>query len=197
MIESQRLYEIRMKQSTIRGEVLQGIEEAMRRGDDEASSIGTRIILLSSFTGGRRYMFNRCQDVMAIYKHFGYPYLFLTITCNPNWPEFQRFTERDRIPITDRPDISCRVFHAKLKCLVSNLKEARLRSEKKIVINVASSGIASLLLPGGKTAHSIFNIPVELTEDIVCRIKKDSPKAELFPELGIEMVLRFYFVMKD
>ncbi|XP_072056285.1 uncharacterized protein [Arachis hypogaea] len=123
MIESQRLYEIRMKQSTIRGEVLQGIEEAMRRGDDEASSIGTRIILLSSFTGGRRYMFNRCQDVMAIYKHFGYPYLFLTITCNPNWPEFQRFTERDRIPITDRPDISCRVFHAKLKCLVSNLKE--------------------------------------------------------------------------
>ncbi|XP_025678806.1 uncharacterized protein [Arachis hypogaea] len=41
-------------------------------------------------------------------------------------------------------------------------------------------GIASLLLPGGKTAHSMFNIPVDLTEDTVCRIKKDSPKAELF-----------------
>ncbi|XP_016195333.1 uncharacterized protein LOC107636328 [Arachis ipaensis] len=56
---------------------------------------------------------------------------------------------------------------------------ARLRSEKRIVINVASSGIASLLLPGGKTAHSMFNIPVELTEDTVCRIKKDSAKAEV------------------
>ncbi|XP_016173825.1 uncharacterized protein LOC107616376 [Arachis ipaensis] len=123
MIESQRLYEIRMKQSTIRGEVLQGIEEAMRCGDDEASSIGTRVIFPSSFTGGRRYMFNRCQDAMEICKHFGYPDLFLTITCNPNWPEFQRFTERERIPITDRPDISCRVFHAKLKCLLSDLKE--------------------------------------------------------------------------
>ncbi|XP_057734535.1 ATP-dependent DNA helicase PIF1-like [Arachis stenosperma] len=55
----------------------------------------------------------------------------------------------------------------------------RLRSEKKIVINVAFSGIASLLLPGGKTAHSMFNIPVELTEDTVCRIKKNSPKAEV------------------
>ncbi|KAL1321069.1 hypothetical protein AAHE18_14G102100 [Arachis hypogaea] len=54
-----------------------------------------------------------------------------------------------------------------------------LRSEKRIVINVASSGIASLLLPGGKTAHSMFNIPVELTEDTVCRIKKDSAKAEV------------------
>ncbi|XP_025625339.1 uncharacterized protein [Arachis hypogaea] len=56
---------------------------------------------------------------------------------------------------------------------------ARLRSEKRIVINVASSGIASLLLPGGKTAHSMFNISVELTEDTVCRIKKDSAKAEV------------------
>ncbi|XP_057730391.1 uncharacterized protein LOC130945701 [Arachis stenosperma] len=40
-------------------------------------------------------------------------------------------------------------------------------------------GIASLLLPGGKTAHSMFNIPFELTEDTVCRIKKDSLKAEI------------------
>ncbi|RYQ82675.1 ATP-dependent DNA helicase PIF1-like [Arachis ipaensis] len=55
----------------------------------------------------------------------------------------------------------------------------RLRSEKKIVINVASSGIASLLLPGGKTAHSMFYIPVDLTEDTVFRIKKDSAKAEV------------------
>ncbi|XP_020987992.1 uncharacterized protein LOC107493251 [Arachis duranensis] len=62
---------------------------------------------------------------------------------------------------------------------VSKVLSARLRSEKKIVINVASSGIASLLLPGGKTAHSMFNIPVELTEDTVCRIKKDSPKVEV------------------
>ncbi|XP_016177773.1 uncharacterized protein LOC107620066 [Arachis ipaensis] len=40
-------------------------------------------------------------------------------------------------------------------------------------------GIASLLLPSGNTAHSMFNIPVELTEDTVYRIKKDSPKAEV------------------
>ncbi|XP_057723335.1 uncharacterized protein LOC130939233 [Arachis stenosperma] len=122
MIESQRLYEIRKKQSTIRGEVLQGIEEAMRRGDTEASSIGTRVILPSSFTGGKRYMFNNCQDAMAICKHFGYPDLFLTLTCNPNWLEFQRYTNRDQVPIADRPDIACRVFHAKMKCLLNDLK---------------------------------------------------------------------------
>ncbi|RYR66272.1 hypothetical protein Ahy_A03g012255 [Arachis hypogaea] len=66
------------------------------------------------------------------------------------------------------------------KTFLYRVLSARLRSEKKIVINVASSGIASLLLPGGKTAHSMFNIPVDLTEDTVCRIKNDSPKAEVF-----------------
>ncbi|KAL5165149.1 hypothetical protein HKD37_18G050322 [Glycine soja] len=35
-----------------------------------------------------------------------------------------------------------------------------LRTDNKIVIMVASSGITSLLLPGGRTAHSKFKIPV-------------------------------------
>ena len=41
----------------------------------------------------------------------------------------------------------------------------KLRSEKKIMLNVASSGISSLLLPGGRTAHSLFSIPLNLNED--------------------------------
>ncbi|XP_015970211.1 uncharacterized protein LOC107493669 [Arachis duranensis] len=53
------------------------------------------------------------------------------------------------------------------------------KEHRRIVINVASSGIASLLLPGGKTAHSMFGIPIELNEDTICRISKDSPKADL------------------
>ncbi|XP_016178901.1 ATP-dependent DNA helicase PIF1-like [Arachis ipaensis] len=65
------------------------------------------------------------------------------------------------------------------KTFLYRVLSARLRSEKKIVINVASSGITSLLLPGGKTAYSMFNIPIELTKDTVCRIKKDSAKAEV------------------
>ncbi|XP_057760522.1 uncharacterized protein LOC130980894 [Arachis stenosperma] len=182
MIESQRLYEIRMKQSTIRGEVLQGIEEAMRRGDDEASSIGTRIILPSSFTGGRRYMFNRCQDAMAICKHFGYPDLFLTITCNPNWPEFQRFTERERIPIADRPDISCRVFHAKLKCLLSDLKEG-------VFFGPLNAGMYTIEFQkrGLPHAHMLLWLnaesnlqSVEIVDEFICA---ELPNPQKFPSL--------------
>jgi hypothetical protein len=90
MIESQRLSYVRENQGEIRSDFLSGIEEAVSRGDFVASSIGARIVLPSSFTGGRRYMFNNCQDAMAICKKFGYPDLFLTFTCNPKWPEIQR-----------------------------------------------------------------------------------------------------------
>ncbi|XP_072087938.1 uncharacterized protein [Arachis hypogaea] len=59
------------------------------------------------------------------------------------------------------------------------LLSAKLRSQRRIVINVASSEIASLLLPSGKTAYSMFGIPIELNVDTICRIPKDNPKANL------------------
>jgi len=57
-----------------------GVEEFVGCGDYDASLIRNHIVLLASFTGGRRYMFNNCQDAMTICKKFGYPDLFLTFT---------------------------------------------------------------------------------------------------------------------
>ncbi|XP_075106828.1 uncharacterized protein LOC107832100 [Nicotiana tabacum] len=47
-----------------------------------------------------------------------------------------------------------------------------VRSKGDIVINVASSSIASLLLPGGRTAHSRFAILLNPTKDSTCNIKQ-------------------------
>jgi ATP-dependent DNA helicase PIF1 len=44
---------------------------------------------------------------------------------------------------------------------------------------VASSGVASLLLPGGRTTHSRFRIPCELDETSTCDIKRGTMLAEL------------------
>jgi len=55
----------------------------------------------------------------------------------------------------------------------------QLRSMSKIVLCVASSGIAALLLKGGTTAHSCFKIPLFCHEDSVCNIPKNSDLAEL------------------
>ena len=48
-----------------------------------------------------------------------------------------------------------------------------------IVCTVASSGIASLLLPGGRTTHSKFAIPVPATQNSTCNIHQGSDLAEL------------------
>ncbi|GJV81518.1 ATP-dependent DNA helicase PIF1-like protein [Tanacetum coccineum] len=62
---------------------------------------------------------------------------------------------------------------------------SRLRSERRIVLAVASSGIASLLLPAGRTAHSRFVIPLELAENSTCGIKQNTQLAELMQEVEL------------
>jgi ATP-dependent DNA helicase PIF1 len=47
-----------------------------------------------------------------------------------------------------------------------------LRLVGKIVLTGSGSGIASLLLPAGRTTHSMFNIPLEIIDNPLCFIKK-------------------------
>jgi hypothetical protein len=125
MIESQRLSFIRNNQTKIRADFLAGVEEAVERGDIDGSSVGTRVVIPTSFVGGRRYMFNNCQDAMALCKKFGYPDLFLTVTCNPKWDEIQRHLSKSNNYAPYRPDITCRVFHIKLKDMMTDFRKGR------------------------------------------------------------------------
>jgi hypothetical protein len=125
MIESQRLSFIRNNQTKIRGDFLAGLEEAVDRGDIDASTVGTRVVVPTSFVGGRRYMFNNCQDAMALCKKFGYPDLFLTVTCNPKWDEIERHLSKSNNYSPYRPDITCRVFHAKLNDMMTDFRKGQ------------------------------------------------------------------------
>ncbi|KAL4592711.1 hypothetical protein LXL04_005714 [Taraxacum kok-saghyz] len=62
---------------------------------------------------------------------------------------------------------------------------AFFRSIGKIVLVVAGSGIASLLLPSGRTAHSRFNIPLHVSNSSMCNIKKGTHLAALLQETSI------------
>ncbi|XP_058759678.1 uncharacterized protein LOC131632992 [Vicia villosa] len=54
-----------------------------------------------------------------------------------------------------------------------------IRSRRQICLTVASSGIASLLLPGGRTTHSKFKIPIPTLESLTCDINKGSDRGDL------------------
>jgi len=57
-----------------------------------------------------------------------------------------------------------------------------VRQDEHVAIRVASSGIVALLLEGGRTAHSVFKIPIALGRDLMCSIPVQSDSAELLWE---------------
>ena len=56
---------------------------------------------------------------------------------------------------------------------------ATLGKAGHIAIATATSGIAATLLPGGRTAHSRFKIPLTPDASTTCSINKQSDLAEL------------------
>jgi len=61
---------------------------------------------------------------------------------------------------------------------------AKIRQRKKIALAVASSGIASTLLRGGRTAQSAFKLPLNLAhgDHPVCDISKGSGQAKVLQQ---------------
>ena len=71
------------------------------------------------------------------------------------------------------------------KTFVCNTIAAAVRAQGKIALCVASSGIASLLLEGGKTAHSTFKIPLQVNDTSFCNITRRSYAYPLLIETSI------------
>ncbi|KAG2661478.1 hypothetical protein PVAP13_1KG506713 [Panicum virgatum] len=71
------------------------------------------------------------------------------------------------------------------KTFLWNTIVSYLRAQKKIVLTVASSGVASLLLPNGRTAHSRFRIPIDIDEMSICDIKRVTKLAKLLIDTSL------------
>ncbi|XP_012837527.1 PREDICTED: uncharacterized protein LOC105958070, partial [Erythranthe guttata] len=125
MVESHRL-NIRFNQDQLRIDMYKGIEEKIFKRDTEGKSVGQGIIIPGSFTAGPRYMFNNFVDALQIYNWIGFPTLFITIACNPQWPEIQRVFKDTNLRSEDRPDILCRVFKMQLDSMMTEIKKGRM-----------------------------------------------------------------------
>jgi len=56
---------------------------------------------------------------------------------------------------------------------------AKVRSQNKIAVATATSGVAASIMPGGRTAHSRFKIPLTIDSDGYCSFTKSSGTATL------------------
>ncbi|XP_074314952.1 uncharacterized protein LOC141651129 [Silene latifolia] len=127
-IENTRLDYFRNNQETIRAELYQGIIDTVGTGENRAANIGKRVILPPTFLEGPRDMKKRYLNSMALVHRFGKPDLFVTMTCNANWPEIKNHLAPGE-EAQNRPDLVARVFRAKLLALKKQIVDKQIFGE--------------------------------------------------------------------
>ena len=122
-VEGNNLNYHRQRQSFYRTSTLHALRQEVQTARVEQRPVGQcgqPTYLPSSFTGGVRDMSNRFQDAMAIVRELGRPSLFITMTCNPKWPEIVQSLPYGS-KAEDHPEIVARVFNLKLNELMDDL----------------------------------------------------------------------------
>ncbi|KAG7997505.1 hypothetical protein I3843_01G214600 [Carya illinoinensis] len=161
-IETSRLDYFRSKQQHIRSELYQDIVDTITLGKTDASNVGKRIILPSSFIGGPRDMRKRYMEAMALVQRYGKPDIFLTMTCNPNWQEISnelRLHEESQ----NRPDLVDRVFRAKLEELKDRLFKQQIFGKRnwKLYAPESFDEIVSAEIPDKNTNFHLHNAVIK------------------------------------
>ena len=94
-------------------------EDSLYQDDHQRPPVG-RKILSSSLTGSPRWYNAKFQNGMAICRKYHKPDYFITMTCNPKWPEITSQLLPGQEP-QDRPDCVARVFKLKKDQLMEDL----------------------------------------------------------------------------
>ncbi|KAG4936060.1 hypothetical protein JHK85_050979 [Glycine max] len=126
MVEPERLSFIRNNQKKLRVDKFCSLQKSLDVGTTKGLNRSKRVILPSTFVGSPRYNDQLYFDGMRICSHVGFPNLFITLTCNPNWPEIRRLLTPLNLKATDKPDIISRVFKLKYEQRLSNLTKNHL-----------------------------------------------------------------------
>jgi len=112
-------------------------ETVQRRLRDYARACGRsfgpeKIFLPSSVPGSYAYQRKFFHDVLHMSRTLGASHLFVTFTCNPNWPEIQRIVGGTGLGgAVNPPDFSCESFQDKIaRVFVSKRRQLMHRLTK-------------------------------------------------------------------
>ncbi|CAI9265132.1 unnamed protein product [Lactuca saligna] len=70
-------------------DLYQGVVDCVNAAEVRSNMIGQRVVLPASVIGGPCDMRRQFLDAMTLVQDDGNPDIFLTMTCNPNWPEIK------------------------------------------------------------------------------------------------------------
>ena len=181
-IEGARLGYYRKNQSDMRVASYQTLHDYVaNKALEEGKDVGAKTILPSSFIGGPRWMKQAYQDAMAIIGKLGKPHLFITFTCNPQWPEIRENLFVGQQP-HDRPDLVARVYKQKLKELCEDIDKHHIFG-----IVIGRIHVIEFQKRGLPHAHILAVLRDEdapkTAEDVDLIISAEIPDEKKFPRL--------------
>ncbi|XP_042208656.1 uncharacterized protein LOC121856919 [Homarus americanus] len=147
--------------------------------DGDPNQVGRRIVLPATYTGGPRYLHEKRSDAMAFVRHYGRADYFITMTCNPRWPEIVDNLAPGQ-ESHDRPDIVARVFRLKVKKFMEHMKKGKFGTLQAWLYTIAYQK------RGLPHAHFLFWIAPEhkiKAEEYDLAISAEIPKKEQDKEL--------------
>ncbi len=101
-MEAEKLSYLLQNQQSLRAENYTALRELLAdsggpNNESEAVRTGRLVVLPSTYIGGERYMRQKMHDIIATSNKMGHPDIFLTMTCNLNWPRFEDLSYRDSL----------------------------------------------------------------------------------------------------
>ena len=181
-IESERIRWHVNNQQTVRRLRVNGLEDALSNEDlIQEHEPGTKTYLSASLTYSPRWYKGKCQDAIALVQAYSKPSLFITMTCNPNWPEIQNEIQRDNTEL-DKTFLITKVFNQKLQKLLDLLVEKNILG--KVVAHCYTVEFQKRGLPH---AHILLWLSTEDAphdaETIDKIISAEIPDSDVNPEL--------------
>jgi hypothetical protein len=101
------------------------LDSNRKKDDDDADGDegdSDRTFLSSNFHGSHRHLKKLAQEGLCVISEYGNPTLFITVTCNHQWPEIQERLLPGQTAF-DRPDIVDQVFHQRLQAFLANIRK--------------------------------------------------------------------------
>jgi len=88
--------------------------------------------LPDSTHGSPRHMAALAKNALVLVSEWGCPHIFLTLTCNPKWPEIQSQLLVGQTAY-DRPDVVCVVFKSRLDQFKHNIRNGKYFGGRTVV----------------------------------------------------------------
>ena len=123
-----------------------------------------KIFLPKSVPGSPRHLRELARNALTIISELGHPTVFITVTCNTQWPEIQEKLLPGQTAF-DREDVVCIVFKARLAALLHNLRHGHYFGGRTVLFEAMAIEYQHRGLPHAHIVVKLSDTPSKEDED--------------------------------